>query len=71
MRDERTPRTDGRPRASTSRCRGSRQHDIQEAQVRLVDPGADLESNELHASGRICPRCGRAIRRKTMRAAVP
>jgi predicted RNA-binding Zn-ribbon protein involved in translation (DUF1610 family) len=31
---------------------------MEEAGEHLVSPGIDLESNELHASGRTCPRCG-------------
>jgi len=27
----------------------------------MVDPDADYESNELHAGGKTCPRCGRLI----------
>ena len=33
-----------------------------EAEEHLLDPDADLESNELHASGRVCARCGQAFR---------
>jgi hypothetical protein len=36
-------------------------HDIQDAQEHLLNEGADLESNELHAGGQTCARCGQAI----------
>jgi hypothetical protein len=36
-------------------------HDIEAAEEHLLDSGADLESNELHATGRTCARCGRAL----------
>jgi hypothetical protein len=32
-----------------------------EAEAHLESPGADLESNELHAGGQTCPRCKQAI----------
>jgi hypothetical protein len=63
MQDERTPRTDHPAEGVDLPLPGIKTaHDIQEAQERLVDSGADLESNELHVSGRTCARCGRAIR---------
>jgi len=34
---------------------------IEDAREELVDATADLESNELHASGQTCARCGRAF----------
>jgi hypothetical protein len=37
-------------------------HDIQEADERFADADVDLESNELHAAGQVCERCGRAIK---------
>ena len=36
-------------------------HDMQEAEQNLTDAGFDLESNELHATGRTCARCGQTI----------
>jgi hypothetical protein len=33
-------------------------HDMEAAEEHFLDPGVDLESNELHASGRVCWRCG-------------
>jgi hypothetical protein len=37
-------------------------HDIEEAEEHFLTPDADLEDNELHSSGRVCARCGQAIR---------
>jgi len=37
-------------------------HEAEETEDRLLSSGADLESNELHASGRTCARCGRTIK---------
>jgi len=36
-------------------------HDMQAAEEQLTDIGIDLESNELHAGGRTCARCGQTI----------
>jgi hypothetical protein len=36
-------------------------HDMQDAEQNLTDAGFDLESNELHATGRTCARCGQTI----------
>jgi len=33
-------------------------HDTEEAEEHLLTPEVDLEGNELHASGRVCARCG-------------
>jgi hypothetical protein len=62
MRDEPTPRTD-RPRGGVDLpLPGIKTaHDMEEAEEHLVDADADLESNELHASGQTCARCGRPI----------
>jgi hypothetical protein len=35
--------------------------DLEDAEEHLVDADADLDSNELHAGGQACARCGRAI----------
>ncbi len=37
-------------------------HHTEEAEEHLLVPEVDLESNELHASGRVCARCGQAFR---------
>lgn len=34
-------------------------HDVEEAEEHALDAGIDLESNELHATGQTCARCGR------------
>jgi hypothetical protein len=36
-------------------------HDMETAEEHLLASGADLESNELHAGGQTCARCGRAL----------
>ncbi len=37
-------------------------HDMGEAEEYFLSPDVDLESNELHADGRVCERCGQRIR---------
>jgi hypothetical protein len=36
-------------------------HDMEEGDEHFLSQEADLESNELHASGRVCARCGKTI----------
>ena len=62
MRDEQEPRTD-RPAGGVNLPLPGIQtaHDTEEAYEHLLSPGADLESNELHASGQTCARCGRTF----------
>ena len=62
MRDEQEPRTD-RPAEGVNLPLPGIQtaHDIQEAEEQLVSADFDLESNELHASGQTCARCGRSF----------
>ena len=36
-------------------------HDMEEAEEHFLSPDVDLESNELHASGRLCALCGQRI----------
>ncbi len=63
MREEQTPRTDHPAEGVDLPLPGIQTaRDIQDAQEHLAAAGADLESNELHASGQVCARCGRAIR---------
>ena len=63
MRNEQTPRTDRPAEGVDLPLPGIKTaHDIQDARERLVDADADLETNELHAGGQACARCGRAIR---------
>jgi hypothetical protein len=62
LRDDPTPRTDHPAEGVDLPLPGIQTaHDIQDAQEHL-DTDADLESNELHASGRTCARCGQTIR---------
>jgi len=62
MRDEQEPRTD-RPAEGVDLPLPGIQtaHDMGEAEAHMSSPEADLESNELHASGQTCARCGQAI----------
>ncbi|MGE5285850.1 MAG: hypothetical protein ACM3ML_01335 [Micromonosporaceae bacterium] len=63
MAHDETPRTDHPAEGRNLPLPGIKTaHDIQEADERLMDADADIESNELHAGGRICARCGQVIR---------
>ena len=63
MPDDKTPRMDDPARDAHIPLPGIQTaHDVEEAQEHFLDAGADLESNELHASGQVCARCGQAIR---------
>jgi len=59
MPEDKTPRMDDPARDAHVPLPG-----IQTAQDRehYLSPDADVKSNELHASGRVCARCGQAIR---------
>jgi hypothetical protein len=35
--------------------------DMEGAEEHFEEPGVELEGNELHATGRVCTRCGRKI----------
>ena len=60
MQDEQEPRTDHPAEGVNLPLPGIQTaHDIQEAEEQLVSTDFDLESNELHASGQTCARCGR------------
>ena len=60
MQDEQEPRTDHPAEGVNLPLPGIQTaHDIQEAEEQLVSADFDLESNELHASGQTCARCGR------------
>jgi hypothetical protein len=62
MRDEQEPRTDHPAEGVALPLPGIQTaHDIEDAHEHLLSADADLESNELHASGQTCARCGRAI----------
>ena len=63
MPDDKTPRMDDPARDAHIPLPGIQTaHDMEEAEEHLLSEEADLESNELHASGRVCARCGREIR---------
>jgi hypothetical protein len=63
MPDDQTPRMDDPARDAHIPLPGIQTaHDTEAAEEHLLIPEVDLESNELHASGRVCARCGQAIR---------
>ena len=62
MTEDPTPRTDRPAEGGDLPLPGIEAgREIEEAQEHFVDVHADLESNELHAAGRTCARCGRVI----------
>jgi hypothetical protein len=62
MRDESEPRTDHPAEGVDLPLPGIQTaRDMEDADEHLLSPGADLEGNELHASGQMCARCGRRI----------
>ena len=62
MPDDTTPRMDDPARDAHIPLPGIKTaHDTEEAEEHLLIPDVDLESNELHTSGRVCARCGQAI----------
>ena len=62
MQDRETPRTDHPAEAVDIPLPGvETAREMQAAREGFQDPDADLESNELHASGRVCAHCGRVI----------
>jgi len=62
MRDGQEPRTDHPAEGVDLPLPGIQTaQDMDDATAHLLSPGADLESNELHAGGQTCARCGRAI----------
>ena len=62
MRDDQEPRTDRPAEGVDLPLPGIKTaYEMENAEERLVDPDAVLESNELHAGGRTCARCGREI----------
>ena len=62
MRDEQEPRTDRPAEGVDLPLPGVKTaHDMEDAGEHLVSPDAVLESNELHAGGKTCARCGREI----------
>jgi hypothetical protein len=59
MQADPTPRTDHPAEGVNLPLPGIQTaHDMEEAETQLESAGADLESNELHASGQVCARCG-------------
>jgi hypothetical protein len=61
MQDE-TPRTDHPAEGVDLPLPGIQTaSDMQDAEQNLMDTSIDLESNELHAAGRMCARCGRTM----------
>ena len=69
MRDEQEPRTDHPAEGVNLPLPGVKTaHDMEDASEHLLSPDALLESNELHAGGKTCARCGRT---KSNAAAVP
>ena len=63
MRDEQEPRSDRQAEGVDVPLPGIKTaHDMEEAGEHLLSPDAVLESNELHAGGQTCTRCGREIK---------
>ena len=71
MRDERTPRTNGRPRASTSRCRGSSSMTSRRPKCVWLTPAPTSKATSCMPAGEYVRAAGGPYARKTMRAAVP
>jgi len=62
MPDNKVPRMDDPARDAHITVPGEQTaRDIGESEEHFLIPAADLESNELHASGRVCERCGRIM----------
>jgi hypothetical protein len=62
MQDDPTPRTDHPAEGVNLPLPGVKTaHDMADAEAHLLGTEAQLESNELHASGRTCARCGQTI----------
>jgi hypothetical protein len=62
MPDDARPRVDDPAEAHVPIPGEKAAHDMEEAEEHFLDPGVDPESNELHASGRVCGRCGHPFR---------
>jgi hypothetical protein len=61
MRDDETPR-ERPPGGVNIPLPGIKTaHDMEEAEEHFLSPDVDVEDNELHASGRVCARCGQVI----------
>jgi hypothetical protein len=62
MPDETRPRMDDPARDAHVPIPGIQTaQDMEAAGEHFLSPDADIESNELHATGRVCARCGQAI----------
>jgi len=62
MQDGQTPRTDHPAEGVNLPLPGIKTaNDMEDAQEHFLGSEAQPESNELHASGRTCARCGQAI----------
>jgi hypothetical protein len=63
MQDDPTPRTDHPAEGVNLPLPGVKTaHDMEEAEEHWLGSDAQVESNELHAGGRTCARCGQPIR---------
>ena len=63
MPDDKTPRLDDPARDAHIPLPGIQTaQDMEAAEEHFLSSDADIEGNELHASGRVCARCGQAIR---------
>ena len=59
MPDDKTPRMDDPARDAHVPIPGIQTaQDMEAAEEHLLSSDADIESNELHATGRVCARCG-------------
>ena len=62
MQDDPTPRTDHPAEGVNLPLPGVKTaHDMEEAEEHWLGSDAQVESNELHAGGRTCARCGQPI----------
>jgi hypothetical protein len=62
MPDDKTPRLDDPARDAHIPLPGIQTaQDMEAAEEHFLSSDADIDSNELHASGRVCARCGQAI----------
>ena len=62
MPDDTTPRMDDPARDAHVPIPGIQTaHDVEAAEEHFLSSGADIDSNELHATGRVCARCGKEI----------
>ena len=60
MRDDQEPRSDRQAEGVDLPLPGVKTaYEMENAEERLVNPDVVLESNELHAGGQTCARCGR------------